>query len=105
MAVDYAKCAKEIFENLGGRSNLVSAAHCATRLRFNLNDDSIPVDAEVKAIPGVMGVVKKGGQYQVVIGSDVANVYKAINGMTNIQDGSGGEGPKEKEKNPTFRNV
>ena len=96
--MDYQALGKSILEKVGGEKNISALNHCATRLRFNLNDDSIPVDAEVKAIPGVMGVVKKGGQYQVVIGSDVANVYKAINGMTNIQDGSGGEGPKEKKK-------
>ncbi len=96
--MDYQTLGKSILEKVGGEKNISALNHCATRLRFNLNDDSIPVNAEVKAIPGVMGVVKKGGQYQVVIGSDVANVYKAINGMTNIQDGSGGEGPKEKKK-------
>lgn len=96
--MDYQALGKSILEKVGGEKNISALNHCATRLRFNLNDDSIPVDAEVKAIPGVMGVVKKGGQYQVIIGSDVANVYKAINGMTNIQDGSGEEGPKEKKK-------
>lgn len=96
--MDYQALGKSILEKVGGEKNISALNHCATRLRFNLNDDSIPVDAEVKAIPGVMGVVKKGGQYQVVIGSDVANVYKAINSMTNIQEGSGGEGPKEKKK-------
>ena len=40
MALDYGKCAKEIFENLGGRENLVSAAHCATRLRLVTVDNS-----------------------------------------------------------------
>lgn len=96
--MDYQALGKSILEKVGGEKNISALNHCATRLRFNLNDDSIPVDAEVKAIPGVMGVVKKGGQYQVVIGSDVANVYKAISGMTNIQDGSKEEGPKEKKK-------
>lgn len=96
--MDYQALGKSILEKVGGEKNISALNHCATRLRFNLNDNSIPVDAEVKAIPGVMGVVKKGGQYQVVIGSDVANVYKAISGMTNIQDGSKEEGPKEKKK-------
>lgn len=96
--MDYQALGKSILEKVGGEKNISALNHCATRLRFNLNDDSIPVDAEVKAIPGVMGVVKKGGQYQVVIGSDVANVYKAISGMTNIQDGSKEKGPKEKKK-------
>lgn len=96
--MDYQALGKSILEKVGGEKNISALNHCATRLRFNLNDDSIPVDAEVKAIPGVMGVVKKGGQYQVVIGSDVANVYKAISGMTNIQDGSKEKGSKEKKK-------
>ena len=41
MAMDYGKCAREIFENLGGRENLVSAAHCATRLRLVLKELSL----------------------------------------------------------------
>lgn len=96
--MDYQALGKSILEKVGGEKNISALNHCATRLRFNLNDDSIPVDAEVKAIPGVMGVVKKGGQYQIVIGSDVANVYKVITDMTHISDNSGGEGPKENKK-------
>ena len=54
MAKDYAATAKAVLREIGGEKNISALNHCATRLRFNLNDDSIPVDAEVKAIPGVM---------------------------------------------------
>lgn len=96
--MDYQGLGKSILEKIGGEKNIEALNHCATRLRFNLKDESIPVDEEVKAIPGVMGVVRKGGQYQVVIGSDVANVYKVINDMADIKDGSEGEKLKEKRK-------
>ena len=53
MAVDYAKCAREIFEILGGRSNLVSAAHCATRLRLVTVDNS---KIDMKKLENIDGV-------------------------------------------------
>jgi PTS system beta-glucosides-specific IIC component len=96
--MDYQALGKSILEKVGGESNISALNHCATRLRFNLKDESIPVDADVKAIPGVMGVVRKGGQYQVVIGSDVANVYNVINDLASIGEGSDGDKPKEKKK-------
>jgi PTS system beta-glucosides-specific IIC component len=96
--MDYQALGKSILEKVGGEKNIDALNHCATRLRFNLKDESIPVDEQVKAIPGVMGVVRKGGQYQVVIGSDVANVYKVINEIANISESGAGETPKEKKK-------
>ena len=53
MALDYAKCAQEIFSHLGGRENLVSAAHCATRLRLVTVDNS---KVDMKALENVEGV-------------------------------------------------
>jgi PTS system beta-glucosides-specific IIC component len=70
--------AQEILKYVGGQSNVASVTHCATRLRFNLKDDQQANTEALKKVKGVMGVVNKGGQYQVVIGSDVSSVYKQL---------------------------
>ena len=76
---------KEIAQNVlaavGGASNLKDATHCMTRLRLYLKDDSIPKDDQVKAIPGVLGVVRGGQQYQIIIGTNVPKVYEELCGM------------------------
>lgn len=86
MAVDYKKCAKEIFENLGGRDNLVSAAHCATRLRLVTVDNSKIDMKKLEDIEGVKGVFQSNGQLQLIIGTGTVNkVYEeflAVSGMT-----------------------
>lgn len=73
MALDYGKCASEIFEAVGGRSNLVSAAHCATRLRL-VTVDNANVKMEVlENIEGVKGVFSSNGQLQLIIGTGTVN--------------------------------
>jgi PTS system beta-glucosides-specific IIC component len=62
-------------EGVGGRENIKSLVHCATRLRFTLNDQSKAKDDTVKGTSGVVSVVKAGGLYQVVIGNDVHEVF------------------------------
>lgn len=76
--MDYKQLAKDILTNVGGESNVASVTHCATRLRFNLKDDSKANLDVLKNTKGIMGVVSKGGQFQVIIGSDVASVYKPL---------------------------
>lgn len=86
MALDYGKCAKEIFETLGGRENLVSAAHCATRLRLVTVDNSRIDMKKLEDIDGVKGVFQSNGQLQLIIGTGTVNkVYDeflAVSGMT-----------------------
>lgn len=82
--MNYQDLAKVIIDKVGGEGNVKSLTHCATRLRFNLKDDQKPDEKTLKNTPGIMGVVNKGGQYQVIIGSDVGNVYKEIITQTNI---------------------
>lgn len=82
--MNYQDLAKVIIDKVGGEENVKSLTHCATRLRFNLKDDQKPDEKTLKSTPGIMGVVNKGGQYQVIIGSDVGNVYKEIISQTNI---------------------
>lgn len=86
MALDYGKCAKEIYETLGGRENLVSAAHCATRLRLvTVDNDKIDMK-KLEDIDGVKGVFSSNGQLQLIIGTGTVNkVYDeflAVSGMT-----------------------
>lgn len=84
--MDYGKCAKEIYENLGGRDNLVSAAHCATRLRLVTVDNNKINMKKLEDIDGVKGVFSSNGQLQLIIGTGTVNkVYEeflAVSGMT-----------------------
>lgn len=86
MAMDYAKCVKEIFDAVGGRSNLVSAAHCATRLRLVTVDNSKIDMKKLENIDGVKGVFSNNGQLQLIIGTGTVNkVYDEflkVSGMT-----------------------
>ena len=86
MAMDYAKCAKEIFDAVGGRSNLVSAALCATRLRLVTVDNSKIDMKKLENIDGVKGVFSNNGQLQLIIGTGTVNkVYDEflkVSGMT-----------------------
>ena len=74
--MDYTTTAREILSKVGGEANIVSVNHCMTRLRLTLKDESLVNDDQVKAIKGVVGVMKKAGQYQIVIGNEVAKCYK-----------------------------
>ncbi|KFN12142.1 PTS transporter subunit EIIC [Paenibacillus macerans] len=76
--MSYEALAKEIIKNVGGSGNISSLEHCATRLRFKLHDDGQAQTEDLKKLDGVVTVVKSGGQYQVVIGPHVADVYKEV---------------------------
>lgn len=69
---------QEILENLGGVDNVRSVSHCATRLRFQIVDDSKVNTPALEATDGVIALVKAGGQHQVVIGNEVPSVYAAL---------------------------
>ncbi|MFQ9320304.1 MAG: PTS transporter subunit EIIC [Enterococcus faecium] len=81
--MNYFEMAKGIVENVGGSDNIKSLVHCATRLRFELVNDENADTEGVRNIPGVISVVKNSGQYQVVIGNEVSNVYDEIMPMLN----------------------
>ncbi|MBX4183007.1 beta-glucoside-specific PTS transporter subunit IIABC [Enterococcus lactis] len=72
----YEKLVKEILKDVGGKENINGLTHCITRLRFNLKDEEKANTEELKEVPGVVTVVQSGGQYQVVIGDHVRDVYK-----------------------------
>ena len=82
----YQALARDIVEHIGGKDNVTGLVHCITRLRFNLVDESKADDDYLKALDGVVTVMKSGGQYQVVIGNHVADVYEEVIPLLNITD-------------------
>lgn len=83
----YKDTAKKIFDIVGGKGNISSATHCVTRLRLVLKDETKVNDDEVKAIPNVIGVNKKSGQYQVILGNEVGDYYKEFAKLGNFDSG------------------
>ena len=98
MADRNREIAEAVVAAVGGAANITSVTHCMTRLRFVLKDQSIPKKQEVEKINGVMGTNIAGGQYQVIIGNSVGNVYKEVVAVTGVSDSSGAEAPQEKKK-------
>lgn len=76
--MDYKKVGLQVLELVGGTKNVNKLTHCATRLRFELNDKSKVEMKKLENLPGVISVVDKGGQFQVIIGNDVQTSYRAI---------------------------
>ncbi|MDY0409321.1 beta-glucoside-specific PTS transporter subunit IIABC [Virgibacillus soli] len=74
----YEQLAKDIIKNVGGKDNVKSVYHCVTRLRFQLKDESKAQTEVLKNMDGVVTVMQKNGQYQVVIGNEVPDVYQAV---------------------------
>lgn len=79
MASKYDALAKIIINNVGGKSNVESLSHCITRLRFKLKDESKANSELLKNTDGIVTVIQSGGQYQVVIGNHVPDVFEAVN--------------------------
>lgn len=107
MASKYDGLARIIIQNVGGKSNIISLTHCVTRLRFKLKDESKAQTEVLKETDGIVTVIQSGGQYMVVIGNHVPQVYDAVCAVGHItpggavnEDGTaaegGGDAPKEK---------
>jgi PTS system beta-glucosides-specific IIC component len=84
----YEQLAKSIIEKVGGKENVKSVVHCITRLRFKLKDESKAQTEALKNMDDVVTVMKSGGQYQVVIGNHVPDVYKAVVAVGGFADQS-----------------
>ncbi|MFP3123087.1 beta-glucoside-specific PTS transporter subunit IIABC [Ectobacillus funiculus] len=82
--MSYNGLAKDIVRLVGGEQNVSSLVHCATRLRFKLKDRAKADKATLENLNGVLSVVESGGQFQVVVGSHVADVYKEITKTANV---------------------
>lgn len=98
MAKDYSELAKKIIDNIGGDSNIISLIHCATRLRFTLRNISLAKTDELKQEVGIIDVIESGGQYQIVVGPAVADVFNAINNQVNISVDATDALTEEKDK-------
>ena len=102
MASKYDGLARIIIQNVGGKSNIISLTHCVTRLRFKLKDESKAQTEVLKDTDGVVTVIQSGGQYMVVIGNHVPDVYDAVCTIGHIQGSApvaegADDGPKEKQ--------
>ena len=84
--MSYQELAKEILSQVGGKENIQQLTHCATRLRFVLNDNSKANTDTLKKTKGVVGVAEAGGQYQVIIGSDVQSVYRPLMDLAGLKE-------------------
>ena len=73
--MNYSQLSREILDNVGGENNVITLIHCATRLRFKLKDISKVNKQVIKELDEVISIVENGGQFQVVIGNTVGNVY------------------------------
>lgn len=91
----YHELAKEIIKNVGGKENVLGLVHCITRLRFTLKDETRANDEVLKKMDGVVTVMKSGGQYQVVIGNHVPEVFEDV--MPLLDLGEKTAAPEEKK--------
>lgn len=98
--MNYEELSKVILEKVGGKDNVANATHCATRLRLNLKDESIADTEALKATPGIVGVVSKNGQYQIIIGAEVLQVYQKLAKM--LPEGEKSAAPAPVENKGSF---
>lgn len=102
MTNKYDGLARIIIQNVGGKDNIVSLTHCVTRLRFKLKDESKANTEILKETDGVVTIIQGGGQYMVVIGNHVPDVYAAVVKRGHLaaasDDKAEDNGPKKKQK-------
>ncbi|WP_342554470.1 beta-glucoside-specific PTS transporter subunit IIABC [Paenibacillus sp. FSL R7-0652] len=96
--MDHHKLAERIVDHVGGRDNIQSLTHCATRLRFVLNDNRKADANTLENTAGILKVVESGGQFQVVVGNDVSEVYKHIAAEGEFDGAGSGEGAAKEKK-------
>ena len=87
--MDYKKAAQQVLDNIGGASNIVSAAHCATRLRLVIADNSKVNKKELENAEGAKGVFEAQGQLQIIFGTGIVNkVYDEFTALAGITGAS-----------------
>ena len=101
MTKEYRDLATQIVEEIGGKENISTVYHCQTRLRFTLVDNLKAATDDVKAIDGVTTVIINGGQYQVVIGTHVADVFEEVEKLVEIST----EAPVTEEKKGILNSI
>ena len=97
----YKQLAETIVQHVGGKENVKSVFHCATRLRFKLKDESKASATTLKQQDGIITVVQSGGQFQVVIGNNVPYVYKEVVDVGGFQTSS----TDDEEKSGVFNRL
>ncbi|SFC13255.1 beta-glucoside-specific PTS transporter subunit IIABC [Clostridium uliginosum] len=95
----YQELAKIIIENIGGKENVNSLTHCVTRLRFKLKDVNKANTEILKNTDGIVTVMKSGGQYQVVIGNHVPDVYSTVMEVSDMKESDESSASKEQGGN------
>lgn len=98
----YENDAKELLNLIGGSDNINAVTHCATRMRFALKDPEIAKTTEIEALPSVKGSFTQAGQYQVIIGNDVADFYKDFEKASGVIGGSKEDVKKASESNQVW---
>lgn len=102
MASKYDGLARIIIQNIGGKSNIQSLTHCITRLRFILKDESKANTEVLKATDGIVTVMQAGGQYQIVIGNHVPDVYNVVCEHAHISKEAAASDEAEESKGNLF---
>ncbi|MDW8846241.1 PTS beta-glucoside transporter subunit IIABC [Erwinia sp. MMLR14_017] len=95
--MNYQSVAQSILQGVGGRENIQSLVHCATRLRFKLKSTSKADTQALNQNSDIIAVVESGGQYQVVIGNQVGEVYKALLSAGGLEEVERSDEPQEKQ--------
>ena len=103
MAKNYTAVSKSIVDALGGASNIAAVTHCMTRLRFVLNDDSAVDAGRLKAISGVLGVVRNENQCQVIIGNTVSQAYAEV--LKLLPEGAVAERPQPEKGRLSLKRI
>lgn len=98
----YNELVENIVKYMGGKINIASHTHCMTRLRITAHDDTLVQSDKIKNLKGVMGVVKKGNQWQIVIGPTVEEVYIAFASYLNNSPAEEGKNIKEQHSKGTW---
>lgn len=95
----YTKPAKELLEKIGGSDNISVVTHCATRMRFVLNDPSIADKEGIEDIDIVKGTFTQAGQFQVIVGNEVASFYNEFTNIAGVGDTSKDDAKEAAKKN------
>ncbi|MRI71587.1 PTS trehalose transporter subunit IIBC [Enterococcus casseliflavus] len=103
----YRDDAEKLLEYVGGKENIAAVTHCATRMRFVLNDQSKANEKAIEEIPSVKGMFTNAGQFQVIIGNDVSTFYNDFSAVSGIEGVSKDEGKAiaKKNQNPFQRAI
>ena len=96
--MNFNETAKKILENVGGTKNVLSLTHCMTRIRFELKDMDVINEEKIKTLPQVIGTVKKEGIFQVIVGSDVRNIYEELISLGGFSGSNKGNNQKKKKE-------